>query len=167
MSRRFPTTLLVLALAAGPACAAEPRDAGVDHHEQHKHHGADRDLAMTAPADGVRWTPDAPLQEGMRRTRGALEGLSQHGSGRLDDAQVRELATAVDEAVAFMFANCKLEPEPDHALHAILARLMVGAQALHANPSDPSPVASMHAALEDYTRQFDDPALLRPANPMP
>jgi hypothetical protein len=61
-----------------------------------------------------------------------------------------------------MFANCKLDPEPDHALHDILARLMSGARALHAMPADPTPVASMRAALEDYPRLFDDPTLLAP-----
>lgn len=167
MARRFPFILLALALAASPGFPGEPREAGADHHQHHQHLGANKDVPSALPADGVRWTPDAPLREGMRRMRVAVEGLSQHELGRLDDAQVRELATDVEKAVAFMFANCELEPEPDHALHRILAQLLTAAQALQANPSDQSPRASMRAALEDYARQFDDSALLPHGNTRP
>ena len=63
----------------------------------------------------------------------------------------------MDAAVAYMFENCELDVEPDIALHAILARLMAGAEALHADPDDILPVADMHAAVENYERLFDDP----------
>ena len=130
------------------------QDAHAQHHDQH--HGSG------VPADHVRWAPDAPLQEGMRRMRDALEGLAHHEMGHLDETQVDNLATEVDDAAAFMFANCKLEPEPDVALHGVLARLMAGAEALHANPADPAPVADMRAALQDYPKLFDDPGFATP-----
>ena len=56
-----------------------------------------------------------------------------------------------------MFANCDLEPEPDVALHGILARLMAASEALREAPADPAPVAGMREALADYGRLFDDP----------
>src|SRR3546814_17976906 len=56
-----------------------------------------------------------------------------------------------------MFANCQLPPEPDVALHAVLARLMANTSALKADPSDGSPVADMHAAVHNYARLFDEP----------
>lgn len=167
MTRRFPLTLLALTLAAGPAFASEPCHSGAGHHHDHQHHpqhGADKDQPGSVSVDGDRWASDAPLREGMRRMREAMEGLSRHESDGLAGTQVHELATAVDEALAFMFANCELEPEPDHALHLILAQLMVGSRALHANPSDSAPVASMRVALEDYARQFDDPDLPAPGS---
>lgn len=170
MTRRFPLTLLALTLAAGPAFASEPCHSGADHHHHHQHHpqhGADKDQPGSVPVDGDRWASDAPLREGMRRMRDAMEGLSRHESDGLAQAQVHELATAVDEAVAFMFANCELEPEPDHALHLILAQLMVGSRALHANPTDSAPVASMRSALGDYARQFEDPGMPSPGSAKP
>ena len=59
-----------------------------------------------------------------------------------------------------MFANCKLEPEPDLALHGVLARLMAGTRSLHAHPADAAPVAAMRAAVQDYGRLFDDPGVV-------
>lgn len=106
------------------------------------------------PAGHVPWTPDAPLVEGMSRVRTAIGALEAHP----DVATVRARAADVDAAIEDMFDNCSLDTEPDLALHAILARLMAGTRALGADPADRSPVADMHAALENYRRLFDDPA---------
>ena len=99
------------------------------------------------------WTPDAPLVEGMSRVRSAIDGLAADP----DPATVVTRAADVDAAIEYMFANCQLDTEPDVALHAILARLMAGTQALHANPADTAPVADMRAALGNYEALFDDP----------
>jgi len=107
------------------------------------------------PANHVRWTPDAPLVEGMSRVRTALAGLE--ADSHPDDAAIAAFAADIDSAVEYMFANCKLPAEPDVALHAILARLMADTEALKANPSDASPVADMHEAMHNYERLFDDP----------
>ncbi|QOW24198.1 DnrO protein [Lysobacter sp. H23M47] len=144
------------------SAAESDKHASHDHatHDQDAHAHADHhaDAAvMPIPADHVKWKPDAPLMEGMRRMREAMAGLHHHQMGHLNDTQVDQLATQVDEAAAYMFANCKLEAEPDIALHGVLARLMAGAEALHANPADPAPVADMSAALADYPKLFDDP----------
>src|SRR3546814_16136004 len=55
-----------------------------------------------------------------------------------------------------MFANCQLPPEPDVALHAVLARLMAKTSALKADPSDGSPVADLHEPVHNYERLFND-----------
>ncbi|KIQ97581.1 hypothetical protein [Lysobacter sp. A03] len=151
---------------AEPASAAtahdhashDQADQTTHDHDVHAHADHHADAAvMPIPADHVKWKPDAPLMEGMQRMRDAMKGLHHHEMGHLNDTQVDQLATQVDEAAAFMFANCKLEAEPDIALHGVLARLMAGAEALHANPTDPAPVADMSAALADYPKLFDDP----------
>lgn len=121
------------------------------------HHPEAHGNGMPIPADHVKWAPDAPLMEGMKQMRDAMTGLDHHEMGHLDETQVDRLATQVDEAAAYMFANCKLDTEPDVALHGVLARLMAGAEALHADPVDPAPVADMRAALQDYPKLFNDP----------
>ncbi len=158
---------LVLGLALVGCASAAPPSAHA-HHDQpapHAHapktHAANHPGAAGTgapiPADHVKWAPDAPLVEGMGQMRDAMTGLSHHEMGHLDETQVDQLATQVDEAAAYMFANCKLPTEPDVALHGVLARLMAGAEALHADPANPAPVADMRAALEDYPKLFDDP----------
>lgn len=141
--------------AAGQHVAHQPVD-----HAAHAGHGASP--APEIAADHVRWQPDAPLREGMRRMAVAVEALGHHEHAHLDPVQVRKLADAVNGAAAYMFANCKLDPEPDAALHDVLARLMGGARALADNPDATAPVAPMRAALADYARLFDDPEFVVP-----
>lgn len=152
--------------APTPATAAEeatPTQAVTDSHvatdADHAEavaHAAGTDFPL--PANHVAWTPDAPLIEGMSRVRAALAGLEPGDAARPDAATVEARADDVDAAIKYMFANCKLDTQPDIALHAVLARLMAGTQALHANPADTTPVHDMHAAMENYERLFDDPA---------
>ncbi len=171
--KQVPLTLALAlaigALAAGcaqdstpeptPAADATATAAAADTHATDTHaadeHAAAGGADFPVPANHVQWTPDAPLMEGMSRVRTALGGLETESHA--DDATVLARAADIDAAVEYMFANCKLPTEPDIALHAILARLMAGTQALKANPSDGSPVADMHAAVHNYEALFDDP----------
>lgn len=140
--------------ASDAAAAAPVADAGADSnaHDADLHaQAASGDFQV--PDDHVAWTPDAPLVEGMSRVRTALGGLD----AQADTTTVIARADDVDAAVKYMFDNCKLDPEPDVALHAVLARLMAGSKALHANPADTTPVHDMHAAVQNYEHLFDDP----------
>lgn len=168
------SSLLALSLALVPAlAAAQQHDHGAhaahqahathdDHaaHDAHAAHGAQDAHAAPAaiPANHVPWTPDAPLVEGMARVREAVGTLAHHEMGHLEGSQVLILAGEIDAAIEHMFANCRLEPEPDAALHGVLARLMAGTKALREAPEDPAPVAGLRAALADYAGLFDDPA---------
>lgn len=166
--------LAIGALAAGctqestPAAETDVAAAAADAHAEadiHAEAGTDHDAELAnaagndfpVPANHVRWTPDAPLLEGMSRVRTALAGLE--AESHPNDAAVAAGADEIDAAIAYMFANCKLDTEPDIALHAVLARLMAGTKALKANPSDGSPVADMHGAMHNYEQLFDDPGL--------
>ena len=149
--------------ATAEAAQVEAAHADADAHAAADDHDASHADAIAnaggtdfpVPGNHVKWTPDAPLVEGMSRVRTALEGLESESHP--DDAAVAALATDIDSAVEYMFANCQLPPEPDIALHAVLARLMANTSALKANPSDGSPVADMHEAVHNYERLFDDP----------
>lgn len=150
---------------APEADAAAVTDAAHADPEATVHAGNDADHAdAVAHAAGVDfpvsanhepWTPDAPLMEGMSRVRSAITDLE--AKPHPEQTTVVARATDIDAAIEYMFANCKLDTEPDIALHAILARLMAGTKALHANPVDTSAVADMRAAVENYERLFDDP----------
>ena len=87
----------------------------------------------------------------------AVDALTHAEHGQADPAQVTAAAGQVLGAADYMFANCKLEPEPDVALHSLLAVLMKGATTLKDSPADLSPVAGMRQALALYPRMFVDP----------
>lgn len=130
-------------------------------HAAHAGHGGH--AAPEVADDHVLWQPDEPLRAGMRRMAAAVAALGHHEHAQLDPAQVRRLADEVNAAAVYMFANCTLEPEPDAALHGLLAQLMGGARNLAAEPAATAPVAPMRAALADYARLFDDPGFVVPA----
>ena len=117
-------TVLALACGLGLAIAAQ---ASPQHaHEGHAAHAA----TAAAPAPAQRWTPDAPLSEGMRRAHAAVDELRHYEMGHMSAPMAADRATEVEQAVTYMFANCKLAAEPDAALHGILVPLMSAAQAL-------------------------------------
>ena len=88
----------------------------------------------------------------------ALATALEHGRhGHLDAGQVRRLAARLEGHVQGIFAECKLAPQADAALHGILLPLLEGAHALAADPDDLRPVAKMQRALDAYARGFDDP----------
>ena len=152
--RRLSLPLAVLLALALPALAQEHEH---EHHHGNDHHDATQHAAWQVPADHVRWAPDAALLEGMARIRDTMHDLAPLKHNALDGAEVIARADKIDAAIQYLFANCKLPAEPDAALHQILAQLMNGSRALHADPSDAAPLAGMNAALQHYAALFDDP----------
>lgn len=164
----LPVAALALALAlAGcgerqPAAEAYPdapvavhdEPAPADAHDAHAAHAGE--LVLPVPP-ATPWASDAPLREGMRRMHAAVDALTHAEHGQADPAQVTAAAQQAQDAADYMFANCKLEPEPDVALHGLLAVLIKGATTLKDDPADLSPVAGMREALALYPRMFVDP----------
>ncbi|HEY9144610.1 MAG TPA: DnrO protein [Arenimonas sp.] len=149
-----------MAASGDPASANEAHaDAGQSHtasrpgHEAHAGHGAPE---QALPAR--RWKPDVPLSRGMQRVRAATETLGHGSHGHLDDGQVRNIAAELKSAVETMFAECKLEPEPDAALHPLLARVLVAADTLSTSGFDADALADLQAVVARYPLLFDDPA---------
>ncbi|KRE86623.1 DnrO protein [Rhodanobacter sp. Soil772] len=128
--------------------------------QEHHHHAA---APAAAPAAAQRWAPDAPLSEGMRRVHAAVDELRHYEMGHMSAPMAVDRATAVEEAVTYMFAHCKLAPEPDAALHGILVPLLGAAQALKADPQKVGAVADMRAAIAHYPQYFNDPGWDQPA----
>ena len=156
------TCLWLLVLCPALAMAAPEQDKqpqtgrGAHPHAAHVAplaHGS----ASHSNVAGHRFEVDAPLKQGMRRMAAIVDALDHGRHSHLGPAQVKKLAQSVNDAAASMFAQCELAPEPDAALHQLLARLMAGANALDANPSDLAPLDAMEMAVADYTRLFDDP----------
>ncbi|MEO7477997.1 MAG: DnrO protein, partial [Lysobacteraceae bacterium] len=129
-----PLLLVVLLLAsAGVAYGHDPIS-------RYAAHTASASVAKHPATTTHRWHADAPLKAGMARVRIASDGLMHMQHGHLDQNKVRALADGITAAVNYMFANCKLDPAPDAALHPLLAKLLADAQALQQHPTDSIPV---------------------------
>ena len=136
--------LLLAAVTALPAQA------------QHSHEHPAPAAAQATPAQ--RWTTDAPLRTGMAKIRTAVDSLQHYERGHMGPEQAVELATQIQQQIAYLVANCKLEPQADAALHVIIAELGASAQALKDDPSDLGVIPAMRQAMQHYPRQFNDRA---------
>ena len=150
MKTAFPVWIAACAFAVtGAAQAAPPHDHDHAGHAAHSH--------ASAGADAQRWETDAPLRKGMGEVRAALADLRHLEMGHMPPAMAGERAAVVVSAVEGMFAECKLPPDADAALHAILIPLLEAAKRLGRDHSDVGAVAAMREAVADYPQRFDDP----------
>ena len=138
--------LLLLAVMTAPPARAQ---AGHEHHAPV--------AAVAAATVSQRWASDAPLRTGMAKIRVAVDALQHYERGHMGPEQAVELATQIQAQVAYIVANCKLEPRADAALHVIIAELGKAAGALRADPADLGAIPPMREALQQYSRQFNDP----------
>jgi hypothetical protein len=139
---------LAVVLFAAPAMAQS-----ADAHAQHATHVAD---PATLPAS-PRWATDAPLQRGMRDIRQAVAALEHVQHGHLDATQAPAFADQIQAAVNDMIANCKLAPDADAELHALLVRFVAGANQVRTGPVTLEVLKPMQEALAAYPTRFDDP----------
>lgn len=112
--------------------------------------------ATQEDAAAARYPTDAPLREGIRNIRAAVEGLGEYEAGRTGPTEAVRLAGEIEENVRFIIGRCKLPPEADAALHAIIVPLMQNAGTLKNDPTRRDAITAMRAALREYERQFDD-----------
>lgn len=152
----------VVALACGFGLALTAQAAPQHAHEHHAVPLA-TSAAPALPVPVERWAPDASLKVGIRRANTAVVQLSHHEMGHMSERMAADRASEVEDAVAYMFAHCKLAAEPDAALHGILVPLLGAAQALKADPQNVKAVADMRVALAQYPRYFNDPGWDRAA----
>lgn len=141
MKAFIAVTLLSIAGVAGMPAWAE--DSG-------------RPPATQDDAAAARYPTDAPLREGMRNIRAAVDELGQYEAGGAGPTDAVRLAGEIEENVRFIIANCKLPPDADAALHAIIVPLMQNAGTLKNNPPKRGAIIEMREALMEYERQFDD-----------
>ena len=158
----LPRTILSMStLALAGALLAAPAMAQSAAHHDHAAHAA-HDAQVKAPAQ--RWATDAPLRAGMLNLREATEALNHYEMGHLDDTQRDNAVEKIDAAIKDMFANCKLKPEADAALHGLLAKFIAGANAARAGKFTKAELVPMQDALAQYPQLFDDAEWNTPAD---
>jgi hypothetical protein len=156
MYTRCVRTLLaagMLAVAVGfavPVLAAEA--SGHDHGE------ATPVLKLDA---GKKWQTDAPLRQGMTSIRSAVEtALPAVHAGTFPDAAYTRLGETVEGQIGYIVQNCKLDPEADAVLHAVIADLSGGADILTgkaAAGSRSEGVVRLVKGLDSYGSYFSHP----------
>ncbi|MDP1997722.1 MAG: hypothetical protein Q8J90_11045 [Gallionella sp.] len=141
-------------------CMSPAMVSAQDHGHSHGHaHDQEKPVQLTLN-DGKKWATDNSLRQGMSRIRDALNAeLPAIHSGKFTAAQYQALAQKVNDQLAFMVKNCRLEPKADAVLHLILADIIAGADimlAQHGGEAHQGVVKIAHA-LENYASYFDHP----------
>ncbi|HLT27981.1 MAG TPA: hypothetical protein VK047_14965 [Zeimonas sp.] len=151
------------------SAAHEPADAhaGAAHSHSHAHsHAHDGDGPMLRLDDGRKWATDEALRASMARIGAAVEAtLPVVHAGRMNDSQYDALGREIDAQVANIVQNCELEPAADEVLHAILATMLEGNEALqgkHARASRSEGVVHVVRSLEQYADHFEHPGFRAP-----
>jgi len=120
----------------------------------HGHHTV-RQPAGKLAGHGVRWQADMSLRQGMLAIRTAV---AQSGAAALRDrAAAERLAAAVRGQVDFMIATCRLDPEPDEALHGLLMEIVDGTDTLVQRGRADAGLAKIEHALAAYPSLFEHP----------
>lgn len=144
-------------------CMAAPQPATAQAHAHREAAHAPAVPAAAAPAR--RHATDAPLRQGMQGIRAAVEALGHYEHGHMGPEQATILARQIQAEVNGIIANCKLAPDADAALHAIIVPLMQQAAALERTPARLEAIPPMRQALADYAERFDDPGFVPAAEP--
>lgn len=144
--------VLLAALVVGLGVFAVP-PAAAQHHDRHPVSN------QTTKTPVQRFATDAVLRENMRGIRKSVDALAHSEHGHLDPQQVALLARNIEGHVNDVVGNCKLPPDADAALHAVIVPLMRNAAALKADPARSGPITAMRSALDEYRRRFEDPEL--------
>lgn len=147
-------TVLVFALTTINCSRHEPASHAT--HGAHEGHAAAAEPPVL-PA-GELWATDEPLRAAMLGIHAAVAKLAPaYDSHELKAADAQGLAATVEENVASMIANCKLEPKPDAALHVLIARMMSAAGSLKRDPAASAGFPELLSVLQDYQATFDHP----------
>lgn len=152
-SERLMAAGWLLAIAGVGGAATTMAQEHVD--SPHRHDGQTQELPDVAQS--ALFATDAPLRAGMARVRNAVAAnVPDHRQRGLSREQAAALASEIEQSVSYLFANCRLEPAADAALHGLLAQLLQGAAALRRDPSADDGMPAVLAALERYPRSFLD-----------
>lgn len=154
---------LSLGLAIGTvfisnAVIVQAETAATDH--QHGHAQEEHDASVLRLDHGNKWQTDAPLRQGMQRINDAVtQAVPAYHDDALTKSEADTLARQINEQVAYLVANCKLEPDADATLHVLIGQLLAGVANLEKDPLSPQGLPYMVNTLHQYMEYFDQPVL--------
>lgn len=124
--------------------------------EEHRHdHGNSTEkLSLN---QGEKWQIDNSLYLGMSNINQAVQAkLNDIHYDKFSSEQYLQLATQVDQQIAYLFEHCKLPPEADTQLHLLLAKIMRGSSMMKENKTPKQGAIFVIQALRDYPTYFND-----------
>jgi hypothetical protein len=128
------------------------------HDHDHSHEKSAPQKLMLK--NGHKWDTDEALRQAMSRIRTEMAASQPGNQGeKVSLQQYQAMANKVNEQVAFMMQNCKLDKDADAMLHLVLADIIAGVDAMAGqNWGDARQGAKkVKHALENYATYFNHP----------
>ncbi len=125
---------------------------------EHTHHHEEKKQGAIVPQlnHGKLWATDSSLRQGMERVRdAALLAYKASINGAPNKEAAAALASSIDDALAFMFEHCRLEPGADANLHILLEQLMRASDSLKKNPDSTEGLLEVFEVLKVYPHYFE------------
>lgn len=160
--RRSVVGLLFGSMLVGAAMLAAPAIAQNEH--KHDHAPATATAARTT-VPAKRFATDDALRKGMA----SIASIVARPAKEIQEASLKgpaylEMAGQVEEQVAYIIKNCKLEPKADHTLHEIIfdVNQSVGLMRRNSVEIQRTGVLALNQALRNYAKYFDHPGWTGP-----
>ena len=121
------------------------------------HHSHDGHAASGLSLDqGKKWKTDAPLRKGMQSINDAvMNAVPSFHHHTLKKPDAEKLARHINDQVAYLVANCKLEPKADATLHVFIGELLSAADTLSKEPLSNQGLPAIVNVLHQYPVYFD------------
>lgn len=156
MNAYTPARLLAIgafALLGGVFAPAKVMAADTHQHDTH--------TAVLKLNQGAKWQTDEALRTGMESIRNALaQALPDVHSGKFDTTRYQTLAQSIEAQVGYVVQNCKLQPEADDVLHAIIGEIGQGVDVIAGHKPGTEReqgVVLVARTLDDYAAHFEHP----------
>ena len=150
MQRRTLPLILAFALATPLAALAA---------DNAHNHGAASETHTIQLNNGKKWAIDAPLRKGMESIQASTnKTLHRIHAGKATAADYTAFNKQVNDDVAYIVKNCKLDPKADAQLHTIVADMSEGmeiAQGKQGDKKRASGVVKVAQAVNAYGKYFD------------
>src|SRR5690606_4635416 len=115
---------------------------------------------------GQKWASDEALRGSMTKIRHTLEArLRELQRNENQPTQFDAIGGEIDKQVANIVQNCKLEPAADEVLHAILAEMMAGNEALQGKDPQVTRMEGVERVVHSiglYAEHFQHPGFEPP-----
>lgn len=147
--------LIILSFLLMPCLHSEEKRQSHGHH----HHASNsQDLKLN---NGQKWPVDQALKTNMAKIHAKVKSkVAAIHANQLSNQQYASLAKSFEKEIQAIFANCKLSPEADKALHIVLANMLRGIEGMKGKSQKVDPragIIKVVEALDQYGEFFNHP----------
>jgi hypothetical protein len=124
--------------------------------DQHNHTHNGHTAPVLSLDDGNKWQTDAPLRKGMENiNEEVMQSVTAYHNESLTKADAEKLSKNINEQVAYIVENCKLEPQADAVLHILIGDLLTAAGHLASDPLSDQGLPAIVKTLHTYPVYFE------------